>query len=187
MLEAANPVVAATANLTRQEPSFRDVYSQHMVLVWRLLRRMGVRAADLEDVCQEVFLVVHRRLPEFEGRSSIRTWLCGIAIRCASDYRNRAHIQRESPLESDFDRPTEATQHSTVERHEARAVLDRILVTLDPDKRAVFVLFEVEGLSMAEIADTVSCPLQTAYSRLYAAREHVENAVARLSNKERAS
>ncbi|MER2562727.1 MAG: sigma-70 family RNA polymerase sigma factor [Myxococcaceae bacterium] len=59
-------------------PDFRALYTSKAPLVWRTLKRLGVREADLEDVAQEVFVVVHRRLPEFEGRSSIDTWLYGI-------------------------------------------------------------------------------------------------------------
>ena len=146
---------------------------------------MGVRAADIEDVCQEVFLIVHRKLDDFAWRSSVRTWVCGIALRCASDYRRRAHIQRESPFESGFDRETDPTQQTAVERREARAVLDRILGSLDEEKRAVFVLFELEGMPMSEISDSLDCPVQTLYSRLHAARDQVQALVSRFGGKER--
>ncbi len=179
--------VASPAPTAPRAVSFADVYPVHAALVWRVLRRMGVRPADLDDVCQEVFLIVHRKLAEFAWRSSLGTWVCGIAVRCASDYRRRAHIQRESPLDSGFDREAEATQDAAVERREARALLDRILGTLDEDKRAVFVLFELEGMSIADIAESLGCPVQTLYSRLHAARGQVEAAVNRLSTEERTS
>ncbi len=176
---AAAPPIAA--------PTFAELYRSHATFIWRVVRRLGVRPADVEDVCQEVFVVVHRKLPAFEGRSSVRTWLYGIAVRCASDHRRRAHVQRETPTASLADRPIEAPQPAAVAEREARAVLDEILDQLDEAKRAVFVLYELEELPMMEVAEAVGCPLQTAYSRLHAAREAVEAAVGRRSAKERSS
>ena len=121
-------------------------------------------------------MVVHRKLPEFEGRSSVRTWLYRICRRTASDYRRRAYVRRESVFEAPEDQaPTlVAGGH---EQLEARQVLLRALDQLDEEKRLVFVLFEIEGLTMHEVVDVVECPLQTAYSRLHAARRLVEQYV----------
>ena len=166
-------------------PSFAEVYRDYAAFVWPVLRRLGVRDADVEDVCQEVFLVVHRKLPEFAHRSSIRTWLYGIAVRCASDYRRRAHVKREAPQPKLGDAPIDAPQPKSVADRQARAVLDEILETFDEPKRAVFVLYELEELSMAEVAEAVGCPLQTAYSRLHAARAEFELAVSRRQAQER--
>src|SRR3954466_4042923 len=90
-------------------PAFQEVFVSHGRFVWRTLRYLGVAEADLEDVCQEVFLVVHRRLAEFEGRSSVRTWVYGIALRVASDYRKRARVHRERTSEApqEFSAPCE--------------------------------------------------------------------------------
>ena len=113
-------------------------------------------------------------------RSTIRTWLYGIALRCASDYRRRAHVVREVSGALEAYEPTVgADQPQVVAHRQARALLDRIIDELDDDKRAVFVLFELEELTMAEVAEVVGCPLQTAYSRLYAARSAVEAAMVR--------
>ena len=81
--------------------SVRQIFDEHARYVWRTLRHLGVADADLEDVCQEVFVTVHRKLPEFEGRSKLRTWLYGICLRVASDYRRRAYVRRERPGCSD--------------------------------------------------------------------------------------
>lgn len=150
------------------------VFEQHGPYVYRALRYFGVPESDLPDVCQEVFLIVHRKLDDFEGRSSIRTWLYRICQRAASDFRKRAYVRREvlseTPLElGEFNR-----QASAGGQLEARAVLMAALDKLDDDKRAVFVLFEIEGMTMKEVAEVVDCPLQTAYSRLHAARKIVE-------------
>ena len=175
----------AAPGVAEEVPSFRAVYDQYAPFVWRVLRRLGVRPADLEDVCQEVFVVVHRKLPEFAQRSSLRTWLYGIAVRCASDQRRRAHVQRETPTDRVADSAVEAPQPGTVAARQARALLDTIIDGLDDDKRAVFVLFELEELPMAEVAEVVGCPPQTAYSRLHAARAAVTAAVQRLRARER--
>lgn len=155
-------------------PSFADVFRTHSNFVWRVLRRLGVRRADAEDVAQEVFLVVYRKLPEFEGRSSLRSWIYGICIRTASDYRRRAHVRREITTGETRDEPVGAGLDESLDARRARDVLDAALGTLDDDKRAVFVLFEIEQLPMEEVAEAVGCPIKTAYSRLYAAREKLK-------------
>jgi RNA polymerase sigma-70 factor (ECF subfamily) len=166
-------------------PSFQQVYSESAPFVWRTLRRLGVREADLEDVCQEAFVVVHRRLGDFDGSAAVRTWLFGICLRVASDYRRRAHIRRETAVSELPEGAQPPEQVEVVARRQARALLDRMLDELDEDKRAVFVLFELEQWPMAEVAQAVGCPVQTAYARLYAARQRVEQAVARARGGER--
>lgn len=160
-----------------QTPSLAEVFRREAPFVWRALRRLGVREADVEDVCQEVFVVVHRKLADFEGRSSLRTWIYGICARTASDYRRSARVRREVVTDAPPETTSDARQHDVVALREARAKLDRILDQLDDDKRAVFVLYEIEELSMNEVAEALGCPLQTAYSRLHAARKIVEAAV----------
>jgi RNA polymerase sigma-70 factor (ECF subfamily) len=164
-------------------PSFPEIYREHAPFVWRSLRRLGVRVADLDDVCQEAFLVVHRRLSDFDG-SHVKSWLFAIAMRCASDHRRRAHVRREAPTATPPDSAVPPDQGERLDRAQARALLDRVLDDLDEDRRAVFVLFELEQLSMAEVARAVGCPLQTAYSRLHAAREKIQAAVHRLKLEE---
>jgi RNA polymerase sigma-70 factor (ECF subfamily) len=173
-------IVPATACAV---PPFRDVYEHNAPFVWRVLRRLGVQQNDLEDVCQEVFLIVHRKLPEFEHRSALRTWIYGIALRCAADHRKRAFRTRE--ISGDVEgEAIDAAQHDSIAYQQARQILDRILERLDEDKRAVFVLYELEELPMDEVAEIIGCPLQTAYSRLHVARAAVETATQRLRNKE---
>jgi len=165
--------VQATASPSQAVPGFAEIFRDHAPFAWRALRQLGVPEADAEDLCQEVFVVVHRKLPEFEGRSSLRTWLYGICMRTASDHRRRAHVRREKVTDRLPERMGSAPQQREIERRQAKAVLDEALSGLDEDKRAVFVLYEIEQLTMAEVAEAVGCPLQTAYSRLYAARKAV--------------
>jgi len=150
-------------------PSVRQIFDEHARYIWRTLRHLGISEADAPDLCQEVFVTVHRRLESFEGRSTLRTWLYGICIRIASEHRRRPHIRRETPLSE----PAESCEQfatgpdSTLEQ---RSAVQRLLGVLDEDKRQVVVLYEIEGFSMKEVAEIVHCPLQTAYSRLHAAR-----------------
>ncbi len=159
--------------------SFADVYREHVTFVWQVLRRLGVAPAELQDACQEVFLTVHRRLHEFEHRSSLRTWLYGIAVRCAANQRRRGLRSPETSATTGPEPSIDAAQSDSIARRQARAVVDEILDELDDDKRAVFVLYELEELTVAEVAAALGCPLQTAYSRLHAARKAVEAAVKR--------
>ncbi len=167
------------ATLAPTQSRFAEVFREHAPYVWRVLRRMGVREADTEDLCQEVFVIVHRRLPEFEGRSSLRTWIYGICLRVASDHRRRAHVRREQPTDEPPEERRSAPQLGEIERGQARALLDAALGELDEDKRAVFVLYEIEQLEMKDVAEAIGCPLQTAYSRLHAARKRVTESIER--------
>lgn len=164
-----------------------QVFRDHAPFAWRVLRRLGVPERDVEDVCQEVFLVVARKLEEFEGRSSVRTWVYGICVRVASDYRKSARVRREEISPVAGEGPDSDKQLDVVALRQARATLDRILDTLDDDKRAVFVLYEIEQVKMPEIALALGCPLQTAYSRLHAARARVQEAIAAERGRDRSS
>ena len=165
--------------------STEDVFRQFGGFAWRVLRRLGVREEDADDVLQEVFIAVHRKLPGFEGRSSVRTWLYGICVRIASDYRQRTRTRIEASSQLAPEPAVDAGQDEHVAVVQARAMLDGILDRLDDFKRAVFVLYEIEGLPMSEVAVALECPLQTAYSRLHAARREVAAAVLRLQEQER--
>jgi len=159
-------------------PSFEEVYEQHFAFAWRNLRRFGVPRSHLDDATQDLFLVVHRRLQDFEGRSSLRTWLAAIAWKIASEFRRgQARKGNHEPLSDDLrDRgpdPQEATLQS-----EALQRLDRLLRQLDDDKRAVFVLTEMEQMSAPEISEILGVNLNTVYSRLRAARKAFEAALA---------
>jgi RNA polymerase sigma-70 factor (ECF subfamily) len=75
------------------------IFREHGSFVWRTLRRLGLNESDADDLCQEVFVIVHRKLGEFEQRSSMRTWLYGIAVRVAIAHKRRAHVRREKPTD----------------------------------------------------------------------------------------
>jgi RNA polymerase sigma-70 factor, ECF subfamily len=149
---------------------FTRLFAAEAPRVWRLLRQLGVHAADLEDVCQEVFLIVHRRWHDFRGESSLRTWVIGIALRTALGHRRRSGLRSAVPL-SEAHEPIEAAGPAdAVEQRQLRAQLMAALDALPEGKREVFVLYELEELPMPEIAQLLEAPLHTCYSRLYAAR-----------------
>ena len=143
-----------------------------MPYLWRATLALGVPPSDAEDVCQDVMLVVHKKLAEFDGRS-LKSWLYGICLRVTSDYRRSARVRRERPTEAPPDVELPATQPDEVDARRAEERLRRALDALEPDRRAVFVLFEIEQLTLREIADATDTPLQTVYSRLQGARAHV--------------
>lgn len=168
---------------------FDELFETQARFVWRALARLGVPASDLADASQEVFLVIHRRLPDFEGRSSIKTWVYGICLRVAQSFRNKSLRSRERALEGAdavWD-AHDAEQETSLDWRRARAHLMAVLEQLGDERRQVFVLYELEELSMPEIAEVLECPLTTAYSRLDAARKAVRAAFARRSLSERSA
>ena len=179
-----HPVTPAPAACGPERQNLRQIFDVYAPFVWRTLRHLGVAESDLDDVCQDVFDTVNRRLESFEGRSSVRTWIYGICLRVASDHRRRAYVRHELPVADVTEQAAPPTQHEDYARSEARALLRVLLQSLDEDKRAVFVLYEIEELSMKEISEAVGCPLQTAYSRLHAARKLILEAAERARLKE---
>jgi len=155
------------------KPDFDHVFAESSAFVWRVLVRLGVARPDIADVCQEVFLTVHRRLPDYDGRVPVRGWIYGIAVRTAADYRKRARRRREDPFAVPPEPSAQPSQHRDLEVGRASERLQAVLATLDASKRDVFVLYELEELSMSEVASILECPLQTAYSRLNAAKRAV--------------
>ncbi|HMJ14192.1 MAG TPA: sigma-70 family RNA polymerase sigma factor [Polyangiaceae bacterium] len=160
---------------------FRRIFDKHMPLAWRALRRLGVREADVADVCQEVFMVIHRRLDDFDRSLSMPSWIYGICVRVASEYRRRAPQRREVGADQLPELTSPPNQEEAAERRQARERLDHVLSQLDDARREVFILYEIEELPMREVAAAVGCPLQTAYSRLHAARVEVERAFSKRS------
>jgi RNA polymerase sigma-70 factor, ECF subfamily len=155
------------------------VFREHGPFVHRVLHRLGVHPADVDDAFQEVFVVIHRRLPDFEPDAAVRPWVYGICARVASRQRRRRSTSREVGSEEASEPVDPTTPIDSITAKQAREVLSVILDQIDDDKRAVYVLHELEELSIPEIAQSLDCPAQTAYSRLRAARAAVADAVRR--------
>lgn len=175
------PSADAAAGLT-----IREVHERHADFVWRTLQRLGVRSMDLEDQMQEVFIVVHRRLASFDGASALSTWLFGICLRVAAAHRRRAHVRRErasSDSEERFALDSGDDPERAAIESETREELEELLGTLDLEKRAVFVMFEIEGQTAPEIANVMGTPVGTVYSRLAAARAELAKAASRRASR----
>jgi RNA polymerase sigma-70 factor (ECF subfamily) len=155
------------------------IIQQHGERVRRVLRRRGVQERDLPDAEQEVFLVVHRKLAAFEGRASLSTWLHRIATNIASEHRRRAHRRYETAEHAA--EPAGSDLQSQLEAREALARAQAALAALSVEQREAFVLHELAGLSMHEVAAELHVPLKTAFSRFYAARRNLLAALGRRS------
>jgi RNA polymerase sigma-70 factor (ECF subfamily) len=160
--------------------SAERVYELHADFVWRTLQHLGVRNADLEDLAQEVFVTVHRCIASFDGRSKLTTWLFGVCLHLVQRHRRRAYLRLEFLHAEPPERVDLETPEDRYAGAEARLRLERLLDKLSPERRATFVLFEVEGVSCEEIAELTAVPVGTVYSRLHLARKEVAKAAARL-------
>ncbi|WP_437633956.1 RNA polymerase sigma factor [Sorangium sp. So ce854] len=181
--EVAPPAAPAECEVT---PEFEAIYERYFDFVWRNVRRLGVPDCHADDAVQEVFLVVHRKLPAFEPRSTVRAWLSGIVARVARDHR-RAYA-RKSPLARALDPPLDPDEvesgaagcDEALAQAQATRLLHALLEELDDSKRAVFVLAELEQMTAPEIAEATGANVNTVYARLRAARKEFEQGAARL-------
>lgn len=163
-------VPGAIAERTPRSQVFDSVYERHFDFVWRNLRRLGVEESSVDDAAHDVFLVVYRQLPQFDGRN-YKSWLFAIAQRVAWHYRRAYARRRTDPLAEETLRDESSScPDQSHEKREARDLVNTLLGQLSEDRRAVFVLSELEQLGMPQIAEMLRIPLNTAYSRLRLAR-----------------
>ncbi len=152
-------------------PTLEDVHVEHIGFICRSLRGLGVAPSAVEDAAQEVLLVVHRRLQEFEPRSPLRAWLFTIASHVARNYR-RASRRRAWQGTVDLECPhSDAGPEQQVEAREALRLTEHFMDGLDEGKRAVFVLALIEGLPASEVAAALGLPMNTVYSRIRLLRQ----------------
>jgi RNA polymerase sigma-70 factor (ECF subfamily) len=175
-------VASARGAVSSKVPSFQSVYRQYFDFVWSSARRFGVEPDSMDDVVQEVFIVIHAKLDTLEKPEALRNWVYGIVRRCVSTHRRSRRTRAVSSLalgagvEAVSHEPTPLEQTET---HATLELLSNLLAELDEPKRAVFELVELEELTVPEVAQTLQIPLNTAYSRLRAARQAFEAAFAR--------
>lgn len=164
-------------------PDFDQIYREHFPFVWRTARRLGVESGALDDICQEVFVVVHRRLPQFEGRSSIRTWVFSILANVVRTHRRtqtRKRVKdRQDGVEPDQISAESGNPDEAARRAQMAEVAQRLLEQMDEDKRSVFVLVELEEMSVKEIAEGLNLNVNTVHARLRAARMRFAELAAR--------
>lgn len=177
---AARPLSAAPPSSGEpNRAAVAAIYRTHARELWRVLGRLGVQAAAVEDALHELFIVVQRRLPEFEHRAAIRTWLYAIAVRIARKFRERARRdQVEPPPVQEWVSGDRGPDRALLDA-EALRLLDALLAELDEAKREVFVLHEVEELAAPQIAAILEINVNTVYSRLREAKKAFAKAHAR--------
>jgi RNA polymerase sigma-70 factor, ECF subfamily len=147
-----------------------------VTFVPQTLRYLGVPEEVLRDAAQDVLVVALRRLGDFEQRSTLKTWVYGICIRIAQEQRRKRKNVREILVEELPEITTPPGQETAVETAQWRRALAAVLDTVSPKQREAFVLYEIQRLSMREVADVLGCPLQTAYFRCKAGRARVLDA-----------
>jgi RNA polymerase sigma-70 factor (ECF subfamily) len=163
------------------EADFRPLFRAHFRFVCLTLRRLGVRASDVEDVAQEVFVVVHRKLGAFDDTRSVELWLFGICARAAAAHRRLARHRRQVQTDEPPDLPSEGpSPDEHIVADQDRQLVLAALDAIDPQRRAVFVMYDLNEFSATDIAETLSIPVNTVYSRLRVAREEFRQAVRRL-------
>lgn len=156
---------------------FARVYRANLDYVWASLRRLGVSGADLEDVAHEVFLVVHRKLVEYDRARPLRPWLFGIAYRVASEHRRKHARRAAQELEDELAASESSSPEKQTVKRQAIELARKALDAIDEEARAVFVLAELDGVAVTEIAETLAIPVNTAYTRLRRARLAIANAI----------
>jgi len=166
-------------------PTFEALFDQHARYVWTTLRRLGARPAELEDLTHDVFLQVFRHLADFDFERPVKPWLFGFALRVASQDKRLA--RRRPEVAHDMDDVSGAAPSALEEllAEERRALARAALDDIELNRRAVFILHELDGCTMPSIAEGLAIPLATAYSRLRLARADFEKAARRLRARQR--
>lgn len=185
LVGAPNREARAAEPACASELRVDQVYEAHVDFVWRSARSLGVREMNIDDVVQEVFVVVQRRLAEFEGRSDIKTWLFGITRRVV-----RAHVRQlirsrsQTETSAELADPNAACAESQLSTLEGARLLYTLLDELEPDLREVFVLSELEEMSGPSIAEALDLELSNVYARVRRARMAFDAALRRYRAKQ---
>jgi RNA polymerase sigma-70 factor (ECF subfamily) len=173
--EVCSPTLAAS-----DERRFRQLVGANLDFIWRCLRRMGIPSGDVDDAVQQVFLVVASKLGSI-AQGSERAFLFATASRIAANSRRSVHRRDQAHhqlMQADLDH--DPSQEELTDQLRARALMDRVLGEMPDDLREVFVLFELEELSVAEVAELLAIPIGTVGSRLRRAREDFHDRVKRI-------
>ncbi len=162
-------------------PNLTAIYKEECSYVWNGLRRLGVQARDLEDLVHDVFVIVNRRLADFDCKRAIRPWLYGITLRVASDYRNSAR-NRHEVLSADIPESHTGSPRPDEElaSEQNRDLIMEALEALDFKNRVIFVMHDINEHTLAEAAAELDVPMATLYSRLRVGREQFTAAARRI-------
>ena len=191
-LPASAAVEASTSGDTRalvkSQVDVNLAFREHYRFVWRVLVSAGVARSGVDDAVQDVFVTVHRRRGDYDGRAPLRHWIYGIARGVARNHMRKAvrAASRHEAIEGEVAPPDGGPQPSAedaVAKQQARDLVARFVETLGPEQREVFTLVHLEGMAVPEIADMLGASVNTVYSRLRLARQRFEAMVKRLGKK----
>ena len=166
------------ASATQVAPaSFEQIYYEHTAFVWRNALRLGVPASSVEDVVQDVFIVVQRRMGDFDRRTAMRSWIFGILSNVVRHHRRTSQRKDARCVSLEQDAAQEVSElqgnlnpSKQAEHAERVRLLEKLLAELDQDKRTLLVLSELEGWTLREIAEHLGSNTNTVFSRLRAAK-----------------
>ncbi len=167
-------------------PPFDVLYEEHFDFVWRTARRLGLPETAAEDCVQDTFLVLHRKLSEYDGKTPVKRWILGMTVRVAADHRRR-YKRKEAPCvphaaDSEGDLLAASTAlmpNAELEKAESLRLLEQLLGEIEESKREVLVLAELEEMTAPEIGELLGTNVNTIYARLRAARKDFEAAYTR--------
>jgi RNA polymerase sigma-70 factor (ECF subfamily) len=159
---------------------FRSVFEEQFDYVWNTLRHLGVAARDLEDLVHDVFVRVDERLADYDPSRPLRPWLFAFAFRVASDYRRLARHRVEVLGTATEHADTAPGADEQLIASEDQALAEAALLGIEIERRAVFILHELDGISVPETARALGIPQNTAYSRLRIARQEFAETAKRL-------
>jgi len=162
-------------------PPFQAVYARYFEFVWATARRLGVEASAMDDVVQEIFIAIHGSLHTLQRADALKSWVYSVARRTVSNHHRalRARGGKGTTVVDEQLASQQPTPFEVTQKNSDLQVLANLLAELDEPKREVFALVELEEMSVPEVADALDIPVNTAYSRLRAARLAFEAAVAR--------
>lgn len=169
-------------------PAFEAVYQRYFAFVWSSTQHLGVTPPATDDVVQEVFMVIHAKLATLRQPESLRSWIYGIVRRTVSDHRRSQKTRAQSAgafaIQTELEQSRPRTPLDLKEQSDKVKLLWSLLDEIAWPKREVFILAELEEMTVPEIAEALDIPLNTAYSRLRAGRLAFEEALARRTTRD---
>jgi RNA polymerase sigma-70 factor (ECF subfamily) len=161
-------------------PPFHEVYKQYLDFVWSSAGHLGAGTDVIDDVVQDVFIVIHSKLATLQRPEALRSWIYGIVRRTVSDYRRSSRTRDAAGAKLGVEpKSTNPSPLDLAERNAELELLENVLAKLDEPKREIFVMVEVLEMTVPEVVQALEIPLNTAYSRLRAARQSFEEALPR--------
>ena len=169
-------VAEETAEQRTQEAAaidFQQLYIEYKRKIYGTVHKVVGPSTELDDIVQIVFLEIHRSLPKYRGQAQLSTWIYRITVNVALQHIRKRKRRRVFLFFSDEEREVENAGFDLIPRYEHRDIMKRLYQLLDKlteKKRVVFVLHELEGMSLEDVAALCDIPVNTVRSRLHAAR-----------------